>query len=183
MIRVESDVVMKEIRRCRRRMQKARRQMSAHGGGEEDTETECSPFINRSEQAAKVNGDDLKEIIDLYADREGNGGFEDENVKVLEGVHPAFCDSVFFNETAGTFERVVPESLKPRKYSASVYSQEEPCGASFRDWEERNTDELHQLLSARAQAYRRLMGDGMYDENEVEDGRRKSDDLLGRYLL
>jgi hypothetical protein len=161
-IRSESEIVMKEIRKCRRQMQKARRQISEYV-----SEAASVTLLNPSEEGGEEDCHDIKElIIDLYADRSSDVEFDDEKGKEVEEIRPVFRNSVFFNEAAGTFERVVPEPLKSRKYSASVYGQEANCGASMGEGE---SEQQQELSSARAQAYRRLVG-------HEEDGKDEDDD-------
>lgn len=164
-------------------MQKARRQAKGQenaGDVGDGSEMGGSATLLSASQDAE-EGDENEEydvegsIIDCYADHmsinvdvgdDGTGAGAEFTAKSSEDVHPAFRNSVFYNAVTGTFERILPEPLRPHRYSVSVYDDEE-----IGDTSPNNSDDGDGKMQggpsiARAMAYRRLVGDDGGEETD-----------------
>lgn len=125
-IREESSRLGKEIAKCRREMQKARR--LKHGVIAEGSLHYDSAAVSErgalSEQGDQVNEEDGGQdfegsIIDFYAKRLSTAS-PMNRVRTMEGLHEAFRESIVHDPVTGAYHRSRTEGVRP--YSPSVLS-------------------------------------------------------------
>lgn len=167
-IRAGSDAVMKEVRKCRRQMQKTRRQ--TRRDSEAEARTESIPLLNAGEAGEEEHNRNIEDkIVDSYTGRSSEHDLDDdEKGNNTVDIHFRVRGPVFLNAAKGTFEESVPEPVRLRKYSASVYSVEQSHGASSNHETGGVADAQEELSSIlRAQAYRHLVG--LDEDEQTED--------------
>ena len=180
-VRDESDALGREIRVCRRQMQKARRQKRrniSEGILDDGLVSESATLVEEvpegvyemegSEKSEREEHDFEGSIIDFYANLMSRTSLI-PSTHPAERIHPAFRDSIVFSPTTGTFHRQVP--LKPAShsiYSESNYSSSVTDAPSTR---QNSAVDLHRRTSEKhATTYRRLVG----IEEEKESERRRT---------
>lgn len=166
-LREESDGLGREIRHCRRQMQSARRQQRRNiedgifdgkACNQDNQEVEESYEKSNNKQEYDFEGS----IIDFYANL-----MSKTNLGPVEGMHPAFRDSVVFDPLAGTFHRIFPgQQSRNTVYSQSAYSDSGYCASTSKQ----SLDTHNRTAEKHAQAYRELVE--IEEEEEPAEERR-----------
>lgn len=136
-IRAGSDALGKEIRHCRRQMQKARRQKRRNieegilddeiGRGSETLVGDASDdeYLKIGDEKVEKDGRDFAgSIIDYYANLMSTTNLV-PSAKAAEGMHPAFRKSVISDAATGTFQKT--RKVSKTVYSESLYSTSDLC--------------------------------------------------------
>jgi hypothetical protein len=155
----ESDELAREVRSIRRQLQQARRQLRrnmAEGIADENikrrsSEDQFDDFKADDNEHANENDS----VMDFYANILSSKNMP-ERPQTVESMHPAFRNSVVFDQKAGVFVHTGKAPPKPRPgtaYSASVYGQSSRSGPS-RNGGERPTG----YSEEHARAYEELTG-------------------------
>lgn len=168
-IRTESYALAKDIRHCRRQMQKARRQKRrnlANGiiDGESIKDSEALIDECDSSQKDKEEHDFEGSIIDYYASLMSTTNLI-PNAETAQGMHPAFRKSIMFDAETGTFYKD-PEPPSSTIYSESLYSTSDLYAASSK--RASAADSKAGTADEHAISYRELVG-------IVKDDERKGD--------
>jgi hypothetical protein len=140
----ESDELAREVRYIRRQLQQARRQLRrnvAEGIADDSIKRRSEPRASRAESevhSADFEVDDTEHanendtIADFYANIVSSTKLP-ERSQTVESMHPAFRNSIVFDQKAGHFVRAGGEPPRQRPdtaYSASVYGQSARSGPS-----------------------------------------------------
>jgi hypothetical protein len=140
-IRKESDVLEKEIRECRRQMQKARRQERRNikdGIVDQETPEDEEPLLKEThgletpdavfdmdgkEKDENAEHDFENSIFDYYANESRINLASNAPALTPEDIHPAFRDSIMaWSPITGTFHHHdIQASLPPRSFAGSSY--------------------------------------------------------------
>jgi hypothetical protein len=178
-IRKESDILKKELRKCRRQMQKARRWKPHNITDIEEAIADTPAASSRGATLVNEEIDELDEgdekdedhaecsIIDLYANRLSFLPGDDH----IEAIHPVSENSEVFWPPSGPFQRTVPVPAEPQRqsatYSEGVYDVQESRTSFPRYGIQRASANQY------AESYRMLMEMGEVEEvKEQWDGRR-----------
>jgi hypothetical protein len=143
-IRAESDVLAREVRRCRREMQKSRKEEreiekrkieeernAEMAEGEKALADTAAVDVAENSGANEIDEHDFEgSIIDFYANLISTTSLV-RNPPPTEDIHPAFKDSIIISPTNIPLCKTVtePQELSsPTVYSASIYSRSSGFG-------------------------------------------------------
>lgn len=191
-INEESDELAREARSIRRQLQQARRQLRrniAEGIANDNTSERPEGGAPNEEHSGDFEADDKEHandndtVLDFYAKIMSSTNLA-ERPHTVESMHPAFRNSIVFDQKAGIFVRngaKAPTQRPGTAYSASVY------GKSTRSGPSRHGEEgLRGYSEEHARAYEELTGYARYlvvteDEKEIDNaGTQRSRERVTR---